>query len=252
MMKEVLVSLICLFIPVKSWRKELREGSKRNNRELVNKYLFGLSGVEIGGSGKSYGLDSQKGSYANIDIVDAETRAESKGWKTSQLVNILSSGDNLPFKDEVFDYVFNSHVVEHFFDPIKAVKEWFRVIKKGGYIVMVIPHKARTFDKNRQLTSIEELMERHMNKLSFTDYAKRTKEDKLKHETEDDKDHHILINGNEVPAGWERFSKYDFRHHWSVWDTNSFLDLCEKLNWDVLEYADVSEQGNDFTVILKK
>jgi ubiquinone/menaquinone biosynthesis C-methylase UbiE len=64
-------------------------------------------------------LDGQKGSYANVDIIDASRRAKSKGWDKSQLVNILSPGDDLPFKDNVFEYVFSSHVIEHFFDPIK-------------------------------------------------------------------------------------------------------------------------------------
>jgi len=45
----------------------------------------------------------------------------------------------------------------------------------------------------------------------------------------------------------------DSRHHWSVWDTRSFLELYEKRNWQVLEYLDVEGyELHEFTVILRK
>jgi SAM-dependent methyltransferase len=230
-----------------------KKGLKKNKNQLVKKYLHGLCGIEIGGSGRSFGLDGQKGSYANIDIIDAETRAKGKGWKKSQLVNILSPGDDLPFKSDVFDYVFSSHVIEHFFDPIKAINEWFRVIKKGGYIFMIIPHKERTYDRNREITSFTELKNRHENKIVIRDYIKRTKEGKLKFENEKDSDHHKLIYNNEIPDGWERFDAYDYGHHWSVWDTKSFMEFCNLMGWNIVDYQDTNkESDNEFTVILKK
>jgi len=42
----------------------------------------------------------------------------------------IALGDELPFKDSSLDYVLSSHVIEHFFNPIKALLEWNRVIKK--------------------------------------------------------------------------------------------------------------------------
>nr|WP_300370618.1 methyltransferase domain-containing protein [Brachyspira sp.] len=35
----------------------------------------------------------------------------------------MSNGDDLPFKDNAVDFVFVSHIFEHFYDPIKALKE---------------------------------------------------------------------------------------------------------------------------------
>jgi len=245
--------LLSKIVPVKSWRALLKEGDRKLIRLLIEKHLYGLNGIEIGASRRDFGLRTQKGSYANVDIIDAETRAKEKGWSESRLVNILSPGDDLPFKDEVFDYVFNSHVLEHIFDPIKAVEEWLRVVKKGGIIFMVIPHKERTFDKNRDLSPYQELIERNDQKISFTDYVQRTKDNKLKFESETDQDHHILIKNGEVPDGWIRYKTYDYRHHWTVWDTRSFLELCEKRNWNVLEYQDVAGYDlHEFTIIISK
>jgi SAM-dependent methyltransferase len=51
-------------------------------------------------------------------------------------------GIKLPFADESQDYVFSSHMIEHV--PVhnlpEVIKEWFRVTKVGGHIVVVAPH----------------------------------------------------------------------------------------------------------------
>lgn len=186
-------------------------------------------------------------------MIDAETRARNKGWKESQVVNVLASGDDLPFKDGVFDYVFSSHVIEHFFDPIRAIKEWHRVIRDGGYVFLVIPHRERTYDKNREHSHVEELMERHQKAISHRDYVRRTTDERARHESASDKGHHRLVRHNDVPAGWERFEVPDHEHHWSVWDTGTFLDLCRHNNWKLEEYKDIDGYtGNDFTIILRK
>lgn len=74
-------------------------------------------------------------------------------------VDIVAPGDDLPFDDDSQDFVFSSHVLEHFPDPIRALAEWQRVARR--YVVAVVPHKERTFDADRPLSTVEELVERH-------------------------------------------------------------------------------------------
>jgi len=45
----------------------------------------------------------------------------------------------LPFEDKSFDVVVALQVIEHIEDDIKAVKEMYRVLKKGGRIIVTIP-----------------------------------------------------------------------------------------------------------------
>ena len=52
-----------------------------------------------------------------------------------------------------------SHVIEHFYDPIKALREWERVARR--YIFLIVPHHERTFDSGRPLTPVSELVARH-------------------------------------------------------------------------------------------
>lgn len=54
--------------------------------------------------------------------------------------NLVGKADNLYwFRDETLDYVFSSHLLEHMPDPGKTLKEWMRVLKPGGVIVMYLP-----------------------------------------------------------------------------------------------------------------
>jgi SAM-dependent methyltransferase len=41
--------------------------------------------------------------------------------------------------DETFDFVHASHVLEHVPDPAAALATWLRVVKPGGYVVVLIP-----------------------------------------------------------------------------------------------------------------
>lgn len=40
-----------------------------------------------------------------------------------------------------FDFVYSSHLLEHIKDFRGALKEWWRLIKPGGYLVLYLPHK---------------------------------------------------------------------------------------------------------------
>ena len=50
------------------------------------------------------------------------------------------SGDDLwMFENESLDYVVASHSLEHFADTKKTLKEWDRVLKKGGTLGIIVP-----------------------------------------------------------------------------------------------------------------
>jgi SAM-dependent methyltransferase len=46
---------------------------------------------------------------------------------------------NLPFKDETYDFIFASHVLEHVPDDKKAVQEIRRILKPNGIAVLPVP-----------------------------------------------------------------------------------------------------------------
>ena len=53
--------------------------------------------------------------------------------------DITGNADDLPLKDESLDYIIAAHILEHLLDPISALAEWKRVLKKGGSLYMSMP-----------------------------------------------------------------------------------------------------------------
>lgn len=55
-------------------------------------------------------------------------------------VNALADASKLPFKDDSFDSVFLSHIVEHILDLVSFMKEVWRVCKNHATIYIWTPH----------------------------------------------------------------------------------------------------------------
>ena len=126
---------------------------------FVSHHLDGLLGVEIGASAHSdYRLAAiNVDRYPGMDTVYKQEELRTCGSKRQ--IDLVAPGDDLPFRDETVDFVFASHVIEHFPDPIRAIEEWCRVARR--LVVVVVPHRDRTFDAGRELTTPEELLHRH-------------------------------------------------------------------------------------------
>ena len=179
---------------------------------LATRVLSGLKGLEIGGaSHNQFGLDTLHLDYnSNLRGTYYGTHQLLNNGKIMQ-VDVVGDGCLLPFKNKSFDFVINSHVLEHAWDPIAVIVEWIRVSRK--YVFMIIPHKERTFDKDRDITRPAELIQRH--------------------------------KGN-IPK-----PESNIEDHLCVWDTESFLELCLACGFHVHVFADADDKfGNGFTVVI--
>jgi len=75
-------------------------------------------------------------------------------------VDYVSDAADLSFiGDDTLDFVCSSHVLEHLANPLKAMAEWKRVIKKGGIVYAGVPDKRYTFDRKRPKTPLSHLIE---------------------------------------------------------------------------------------------
>ena len=72
--------------------------------------------------------------------VDNLDHAGRFGWQYKP--DVIADASNLSmFATGSFDSVFSSHTLEHLEDTAANLREWFRVIKPGGYLVLYLPHK---------------------------------------------------------------------------------------------------------------
>jgi len=192
---------------------------------LAHQLLDGLQGLEIGGAAhNAFGLDT-----LNVDRVH-HTNLAFEPYALEQVrlcgevmpVDIVAPGDKIPVKDKTFDFVINSHVVEHFFDPISAIKEWMRISKQ--YIFMIVPQRdALESDRDKPLT---ELMEH-------------------------------IARFNENQQGFSDSEQTDDHH--SRWTPHTFFIMCAWIiqqdwgkGWTIAPIITTDDKvGNGFTVVLK-
>jgi SAM-dependent methyltransferase len=55
-------------------------------------------------------------------------------------------------KDNKYDFVYSSHTLEHLPDPYLSLKNWTRVLKPAGYLIIYIPHRD-LYEKKKTLPS---------------------------------------------------------------------------------------------------
>ncbi len=54
-------------------------------------------------------------------------------------VEVIARATRLPFKDETFETVLSTQVLEHIPEPEKMIREVYRVLKKGGIFILTLP-----------------------------------------------------------------------------------------------------------------
>lgn len=65
---------------------------------------------------------------------------------------LCGDASRLPwFRDECLDYVFSSHVLEDFDDPAAVLREWLRVVRPGGLLILYCPDE-QTFREHCRRT----------------------------------------------------------------------------------------------------
>lgn len=105
-------------------------------RHLTTQYLFG-NGVDLGSGGTpvvpwAMSMDLPMGEFLHYRSNNQPENA----------IHLQGDARNLHwFRDGVLDFVYSSHLLEDFFDWDPILREWARVIKPGGYLVILVPDK---------------------------------------------------------------------------------------------------------------
>ena len=55
-------------------------------------------------------------------------------------------------EDNSYDTVYCSHLIEHLENPNEALRNWFRILKKGGYLIIAAPDRD-SYERKKTLPS---------------------------------------------------------------------------------------------------
>jgi 2-polyprenyl-3-methyl-5-hydroxy-6-metoxy-1,4-benzoquinol methylase len=79
----------------------------------------------------------------SLDISVTNPSKANELYPSSNHFGIAADSFLLPFANESFDCVIASEIIEHVYDPQEFVKELFRVVKKGGRLIISTPYKEK-------------------------------------------------------------------------------------------------------------
>lgn len=126
---------------------------------LQNKPKRSTKILNVGcGTGGTIDMLEQFGIVDNIDVsTEAINFMKQAGYKRIQKTN----GKTVPYKDKYFDAIAAFDVLEHIEDDETALKEWNRVLKPDGAIIISVPayqwlwsgHDVSLHHKRRYTTS---------------------------------------------------------------------------------------------------
>lgn len=134
------------------------------------KYFDDKRGIEIGGPSNFFSkgipiynvaasLDGCNFSSQTMwegNIVEGENYNYFEDKKGFQYICEASNLEIIP--SEKYDFLIASHCLEHCANTLKTIKEWVRVVKKEGVILLILPDKRYTFDQNRSITTFIHLL----------------------------------------------------------------------------------------------
>jgi SAM-dependent methyltransferase len=209
--------------------------------DLFLPYVQGRFGLEIGGpsdvfrKGNVLPVYEQASGIDNCDFSGATVWAKHNQTflfnATKPLGRtLLSEGSVLAEVDNsAYDFVLSSHNLEHFANPVKALKEWQRVMRPGGALILALPYYKYTFDHRRKPTSVEHMLDDHRLNMG---------EDDLTHLPEILERHDLTMD---LPAGskeefhkrsLDNFSNRCLHHH--VFDERNSRELLSAVGFEVL------------------
>lgn len=153
------------------------------NKDAYLNYFAGKKGIEIGGPSVVFStvipvyqvaeaLDGCNFSSETIwegSIAEGENFNYFENKKGFQY--ICEASDLATIPSGKYDFLVASHCLEHCSNTLKTVKEWLRVVKKGGVLLIIVPDKRYTFDQNRPITTFKHLLDDLENEVDETDMA---------------------------------------------------------------------------------
>ncbi len=222
-------------------RLELMCQGRLKNFEMYLPYVSEKNGLEIGGPSGLFRRGNALPVYEEIGGLDNCDFSKSTVWAKHTeafLFDTRKAPGNTLFcdgsalvdvPDSTYDILLSCHNLEHFANPVRALKEWQRVLKPDGALVLVLPNYRKTFDHLRTPTRVDHMLE---------DFEHEVGEDDLTHLPEILEKHDL---SRDLAAGSRQdfhkrslnnFSNRCLHHH--VFDKSNSQELLSRVGFQVL------------------
>lgn len=208
------------------------------------------SGIEIGALHNPMPLNSDV-IVKYVDRLPKETLMKHYPEVITPLVDIdiIDDGEKLTtFNDNSLDFIIANNFIEHCKNPILAIKSHLSKLKNNGTLFYIVPDKRFTFDKERELTTIEHLMDDYFNDDIVTDIDRHY-------------NHYIEwaltcnnLKGEEAQKQAKYLHDIDYSIHFHTFTNQSllnFINYCKKMftNFEIQLFA---QCGIENIIIVKK
>lgn len=106
-----------------------------------------LEGKRLLDAGCGTGWFSQRAAERGAKVHSLDVGVRLLGKVRNKCGSVLLAGDitQLCFKNNCFDIIISSEVIEHTVDPHRSVCELYRVLAHGGTLILTVPNKAWHF-----------------------------------------------------------------------------------------------------------
>lgn len=197
------------------------------------KAFFNKKGIEVGGPSKIF--SKRLPVYKILKQLDGVNFKEDTLWNQRKKIfefnktYIGEQGDLSFIEDDEFDFLLSSHTLEHSVNPLKVIYEFKRIIKKNGFILLIVPKKENNFDHLRPITKFRKLLEIYELKVEEDDLSSLDEILQL----------HDLDRSPEV-GSFENFKKLALNNfesrmlHHHVYDDNLIKKICEFANLSLI------------------
>lgn len=213
-------------------------------RSSVIAAVAGRNGLEIGGPSHVFEARRILPIYPAASRIDNVNFSAQTSWE-----NNLKDGTEFRFDsghqpgtqwirdtvaltglaDHAYDFVLSSHCLEHVANPLRALREWHRVTRANGHLVLLLPDPSSTFDHRRPITTLAHLRD---------DLAHNVGEDDGTHLSEVLALHNLLRDpGAGSPENFrQRVSRNAENRcvHHHVFDLDLMSAMLEETGWQVL------------------
>ena len=120
------------------------------------------NGLEIGGPSNCDYIYNNINKLDNITIFDNGKRDYNIKNKKLGVEYVKDTTNLTNIKNNTYDFILVSNTLEYIANPIKAIKEWLRILKQNGFIIMIFDNISETDDNKFHLKKIIENYEKNI------------------------------------------------------------------------------------------